>query len=277
MRDVNWSRALTVALGVMAGVVASVGLLAVAAGGFALSYDAIRSVAAASHIRSDITWMMPGTIDGSMAVATVTAVVMSRLGRSTLYPWCVVVAGALLSILCNAAHAAMGGGLTLPGPAAMAVSAIPAVELALSVHLLVMLVEAVGQRAAAAEAARLAAEEQATRRAAAEAARKAAPPAPPKAGARTGARPRARAGAGQGKGGGGKVERMYAHWLNQLAETGQEPSLADLDRVAGSSGLAKQYVRKWREQRSADLALAVEAAGLADVERQGVSGDGPAA
>ena len=70
-----------------------------------------------------------------------------RLRRRTTYPWAVVLTGAAISIACNALHAWAGGGtLALPRTAAMAVSAVPPVLLALSIHLLVMLVDAASQR-----------------------------------------------------------------------------------------------------------------------------------
>lgn len=142
-----WSQFFATALGTLAGLVAAAGTMAVVTAGFTLSFDAIRRVAIASYIRHDWAWLMPVAVDGSMAVATVTAIVMRRLGRSARYPWLVVFVGAAISILCNAAHASTKGGtLRLPEIAAMAVSAIPALNLALSVHLLVMLALTVAQR-----------------------------------------------------------------------------------------------------------------------------------
>jgi hypothetical protein len=144
----NRPRIVAVALGVLAGLVATAGTIAVAVAGFALSFDAIRSVAQASHIRASIAWMYPVTVDGSMAVATVVAVVLHRMARPVWYPWLVVSWGVLVSIGCNGLHAYQGGSGVLPPAWAVVVSAVPAVNLALSVHLLVTLVEAVAQRAA---------------------------------------------------------------------------------------------------------------------------------
>lgn len=147
--NVNWNRAATIALGVLGGTIAAAGTLGVTAGGFALSFDAITAVATAAHVRPDLAWLMPVTIDGPMAIATVVALILHRLGRSPLYPWLVVLAGTGVSIVCNALHASMGGRLELDPRAAMLVSAIPAVMLALSVHLLVVLVEAIRDHLAA--------------------------------------------------------------------------------------------------------------------------------
>jgi hypothetical protein len=135
-------RVVTVALGVLAGGVAAVGTLAVAVAGFTLSYDAIRKVGIAAGIRPDWAWLLPVSIDGAMAVATVTAVVMQRMDRRAWYPWMVVIVGAAISIVCNGVHARMRDAIALDDWTAMAVSAIPALMLTLSVHLLVVLVDA---------------------------------------------------------------------------------------------------------------------------------------
>ncbi|MFB9415707.1 DUF2637 domain-containing protein [Dactylosporangium matsuzakiense] len=275
----------TIALGVVAGVVASVGLLAVTAAGFALSFDAIQAVAVAAHVDRRLAWMMPVAIDGAMAVGTVTAVVMRRLGRSAWYPWLVVLTGAVISVLCNAAHAYMAGALVLPVRAAMAVSAIPAVMLALSVHLLVELVQAVAGRVSAAELAAPvpAAEPEAF----AVVARWTPPveidpePAPVAAEAPAvepvdvddpgrelerepverpaPSRTRGRAsGRGPGSGpapvrrrvagsraGTSKLERMRAYFEDHVREHGAPPSLADMDRAAGTNQVAKKYRPRW--------------------------------
>lgn len=138
----DWPRLTATALGVLAGLVAAAGTLAVATAGFTLSYDAIRKVGIAAGVRPDWAWLLPVSVDGAMAVATVTAVVMSRMSRNVWYPWLVVIAGAATSIACNAVHALMRDNIQLDNVTAMAVSAIPAVMLVLSVHLLVVLVDA---------------------------------------------------------------------------------------------------------------------------------------
>lgn len=142
----NWNQIRTIAFGVLAGVVASVGTLAVTVAGFALSYDAIRAVGIASRIRVEWAWLLPVSVDGAMAVATIAAVVLRHMtGKTAMYPWAVVIVGAAISIACNGLHAIpeVGVDLHLREEVRFAVSAIPAVMLALSVHLLVTLVEAV--------------------------------------------------------------------------------------------------------------------------------------
>ncbi|MEU8003232.1 DUF2637 domain-containing protein [Catellatospora sp. NPDC049111] len=133
-------RALNVALGVLAGVVVVVGFVAVVGAGFALSYDALKAVAVGAHMRADLAWLFPVTVDGAMAVATIVAIVMKKMEKSTWYPWTVVIVGAVISVVCNALHATTAGGDGI----AMAVSAVPPFLLALCVHLLMSLVESIG-------------------------------------------------------------------------------------------------------------------------------------
>ncbi|GAB4052714.1 DUF2637 domain-containing protein [Catellatospora paridis] len=133
-------RALSVALSVLAGVVVIVGFCAVVGAGFALSYDALKAVAIGAHMRPDLAWLFPVTVDGAMAVATIVAIVMKKMEKSTWYPWTVVIVGAVISVICNGLHATTAGG----DEVAMAVSAVPPLLLALCVHLLMSLVESIG-------------------------------------------------------------------------------------------------------------------------------------
>jgi hypothetical protein len=148
LNQIDWRMVVQLGLGVAAGIIAAIGTIAVAVTSFSLSFDAIEAVAKAAHVRGSIAWMMPVTVDGAMSVATITAVVMHRLDRSPIYPWIVVGAGVVISIACNAAHAigevdAFGAViLDLEPRYRMAISAIPALMLALSVHLLVTLIQA---------------------------------------------------------------------------------------------------------------------------------------
>lgn len=146
----TWRDRLWPALAVLAGVVATLGTLAVTVAGFSLSFDASKAVAIAAHIRKEWAWLLPVSVDGAMAVAAVVAVVMRHLKKGDVawYPWVVVALGALISVACNALHAvgAQGQTLVLEDPRVRAaVSAIPAIMLALSVHLLVLLIELVGE------------------------------------------------------------------------------------------------------------------------------------
>ncbi len=145
---VTWRTVWTIALGILAGAIATIGTVSVAVAGFALSYDAIRAVGIAAHIRESWAWLLPVSVDGAMAVATVAAVVLRHAtGRTPRYPWFVVIAGAAISIVCNGLHAT--GTLLDNASVRFAVSSIPPIMLALSIHLLVVLVE-VSYRAATA-------------------------------------------------------------------------------------------------------------------------------
>jgi hypothetical protein len=143
------------ALAIVAGIVASVGLLAVISAGFALSFDAISAVAIAAHIAADKAWMMPVSIDGAMLVASVHFVIARRQGGKGFYPLTVVIVGTLISIACNGLHATgdKGRDLDLGGSERFLVSTVPALMLALSVHMLVeLLVQLVGKPAHATHA-----------------------------------------------------------------------------------------------------------------------------
>ncbi|WP_433516480.1 DUF2637 domain-containing protein [Nonomuraea sp. CA-143628] len=125
--------------------VAVVALVAVVAGAFVLSFAAITAVSEAAHIDAGLSWLMATSVDGAMTVGTMTALVLKMLGRKTGYAWFVVLAGVTISIACNALHAtqSVGTDVTLEGWQQGAVSAIPAVALALSLHLLILLIEAI--------------------------------------------------------------------------------------------------------------------------------------
>ncbi|WP_344544217.1 DUF2637 domain-containing protein [Actinomadura fulvescens] len=94
----NSSRVI-VALAVLAGLVASLGLAAVITAGFTLSFDAIGAVGRACGVRDEIAWLLPAAVDGAMSVGTVTAVVVRRLHRSTAYPWTVVSVHLLVTLV----------------------------------------------------------------------------------------------------------------------------------------------------------------------------------
>jgi hypothetical protein len=131
------------ALIVLGACAAVLGTLAVIAAGFALSFDAIRAVGDAAGIRASIAWMLPVSVDGAMMVATITAIVLRTMHRPVWYPWLVVCVGIAVSIWCNSTHAGIAEDIELTIGQARAVSAIPAVTLALSVHLLITLALAV--------------------------------------------------------------------------------------------------------------------------------------
>ncbi|MEV0645523.1 DUF2637 domain-containing protein [Phytomonospora sp. NPDC050363] len=131
-----------------ASLVVTTSILAVVAAAFALSFDATTAVAQAAHMRAELAWLLSIAIDGAMMVGAIAALVMQRIRgshRAALYPWSVVGAGALISIACNGLHAIgePGAALELSPDTRFIVSAIPAVMLALTVHLVVELINAV--------------------------------------------------------------------------------------------------------------------------------------
>jgi len=143
-----WRKAARVMLTAVAATLASVGTLAVTAAGFTLSFDAIRAVAVAAHIRPSWAWMMPVAVDGSMAVATVVAIVLYKItGKHRAYPWLVLAVGILVSMASNGLHATgtLGAPVELETPVRVAVATVPAVMLALSFHLLATLVSIVSE------------------------------------------------------------------------------------------------------------------------------------
>ncbi|MFE7269368.1 DUF2637 domain-containing protein [Streptomyces sp. NPDC057623] len=118
-----------------------IALLAVFA--FALSYDALRQMAVAIHIRGLLTFAFPLVIDGFIAIG-VGALVMLRAASawSRAYVWTLVGAATVTSIWANALHAVrlnqqtrQGDGLRLDDFTVGALSAIAPLALAGAVHL----------------------------------------------------------------------------------------------------------------------------------------------
>lgn len=134
-------------LAVIGAAIVVAGTVAVSVAAFTLSYDAIRSVGVAANIRPSWAWMLPVSVDGAMAVATVAVLLLRHVGRRTAYPWLVVAIGFVVSAGCNALHASLGGGRELlPAGFAVAVSVVPPLMLLLSIELLAVLTKALGLR-----------------------------------------------------------------------------------------------------------------------------------
>ncbi|MFI1713416.1 DUF2637 domain-containing protein [Streptomyces litmocidini] len=119
---------------------AGVALLAVAA--FALSYDALRQMAAASHIHQALTYAFPLVIDGFIAIG-IGALLIVRTAHwgSRLYVWALVSIATATSIWANVLHAVRlnqqtrRGGLALDDITVGVISAIAPLALAGAVHL----------------------------------------------------------------------------------------------------------------------------------------------
>lgn len=117
-----------------------VALLAVAA--FALSYDALRQMAAASHIHRALTYAFPLVIDGFIAIGIGALLVLRTAPlRPRLYVSALVGIATVTSIWANVLHAvrlnqqARPGGLALDDITVGAISAIAPLALAGAVHL----------------------------------------------------------------------------------------------------------------------------------------------
>ena len=83
---------------------AGIGLLA--AFGFALSYDALRQMAAAIHIRGPLTYTFPLVIDGFIAIGIAALLILRTAPwHARLYVWALVGLATATSIWANALHA----------------------------------------------------------------------------------------------------------------------------------------------------------------------------
>jgi hypothetical protein len=111
--------------------------------GFAISYDALRQMAVAIHIRGPLTYAFPLVIDGFIAIG-VGALLILRTAplHSRLYVWALVGIATATSIWANALHAVRlnqqtrhSSGLHLDDLTVGALSAIAPLALAGAVHL----------------------------------------------------------------------------------------------------------------------------------------------
>ncbi|WUW97373.1 DUF2637 domain-containing protein [Streptomyces sp. NBC_01450] len=116
-----------------------VGIVLLAAVAFALSYDALRQMAVASHVRGLLTYLFPLVIDGFIAIGIVALLLLRTAPvRSRLYVWTLVGVATGTSISANVVHAVglnEGTRLHLNNATAGALSAIAPLALAGAVHL----------------------------------------------------------------------------------------------------------------------------------------------
>ncbi|MGW5659464.1 DUF2637 domain-containing protein [Streptomyces sp. NPDC003758] len=110
--------------------------------GFALSYDALRQMAVAIHVRGVLTYAFPLVIDGFIAIGIAALLILRTAPwRSRLYVWALVGLATITSIWANALHAvrlnqeAHTTGLHLDDVTVGALSAIAPLALAGAVHL----------------------------------------------------------------------------------------------------------------------------------------------
>ncbi|MFD1663234.1 DUF2637 domain-containing protein [Streptomyces caeni] len=109
--------------------------------GFVLSYDALRQMAVAAHIRPIFAIGFPLVIDGFIAIGIGTLLLVRTASTAArIYVWILVSLATALSIWANALHAvrlneqALGGGLKLDDWTVAVLSALPPLALAGAVH-----------------------------------------------------------------------------------------------------------------------------------------------
>ncbi|MEK2476635.1 DUF2637 domain-containing protein [Streptomyces noursei] len=111
--------------------------------GFALSYDALRQMAVAIHIRGLLTYAFPLVIDGFIAIGVGTLLILRTAPlRSRVYVWALVGAATVTSIWANALHAVRLNQQTrlyLDNLTVGALSAIAPLALAGAVHLYIVI------------------------------------------------------------------------------------------------------------------------------------------
>ena len=105
------------------------GVIGLAAAGFAMSYQALHSLAVEHGVPATLAWMWPLVVDGFIVVASLSVVRAVADGRHAVYPWLLVLAFSSISVAFNVAHAA-------PTLVARIVAAIPPTALVLSFELL---------------------------------------------------------------------------------------------------------------------------------------------
>jgi hypothetical protein len=116
---------------------ALVAFLALAA--FRLSFDALRDLAAANGIASQMAWLYPAIIDGAIIIFSLSVLQASLNRERTRYPWALVGLFTALSIGLNILHAP-----TAPLPRLLA--AIPPIALFLSFELLMNQIKSIVRR-----------------------------------------------------------------------------------------------------------------------------------
>lgn len=120
-------------------VTAASGTVLIGAGAFWLSFTALADLAMRSGIAAGQAWIWPLLVDGLIVVATVAVVALDG-HRTAWYPWALLIAGALVSVTANAAHALVTAEATVPGVLAATVAAVPPLVLLASTHLTVVLI-----------------------------------------------------------------------------------------------------------------------------------------
>lgn len=111
------------------------GVLGLAVGGFALSYGALHQLATAHGVQPSLAWAWPLIVDGFIVVASLAVLHAALQGRSTAYPWTLVLGFSALSVAFNVVHAAAS-------TVARLIAAVPPLALVLAFELLMRQVRA---------------------------------------------------------------------------------------------------------------------------------------
>lgn len=119
--------------------VAATGTVVIALIAFWLSFSALRSLAIMAGIEFTQSWALPLIIDGLMVVATV-AVFALEGARMVWYPWMLLIAAGIVSVVANCLHAVLAAGPAIPTVLATSVASIaPVVHIACT-HLTAVLI-----------------------------------------------------------------------------------------------------------------------------------------
>ena len=118
------------------------GVVALAGGGFTLSFAALRDLAAGSGIPENLAGLWPLIVDGFIIVASASAFALKSRGRRvTWYPWTALIVFSIISVAGNSLHAIdSADSLRVPIFVAAVVSAVPAIALLIASHLLVLMI-----------------------------------------------------------------------------------------------------------------------------------------
>ncbi|NUR00400.1 MAG: hypothetical protein HOY79_28880 [Streptomyces sp.] len=128
--------------------IARVGVLLIAAGAFRVSYDAWTTVSKASGIRPGLAGYLPWITEGFLALAVYTAWVVRKRGANGKYPVTLAFVLLLVGVYVQVRHGmSHGHPLVLTPVEAGAISALPTVITAASIHLLVITFEKVIKKA----------------------------------------------------------------------------------------------------------------------------------
>jgi len=120
---------------------ATTGTVLIAAAAFWLSFTALTDLARRSGIDAGQAWAWPLIVDGLIVVATVAVVALDG-HRAAWYPWLLLIAGTLVSVVANALHATVAADADVPEILAGCVASVPPLVLLASTHLTVVLVRA---------------------------------------------------------------------------------------------------------------------------------------